>query len=237
MIASSLIGLPFQALIGDRIISICSVSNLWWPQAKALYIAIRAQRVNSVVAGVLYIVPPGREPIFLLSSQYHIVLIWLFIRLRLPASINSVYFLWWPPSGTYMFGYKWNSFFLSVCTIDVYVCTFLGNEISINLTSLVSESCVWKLYRFPSKKVGLQHQSGIRHNNGCVSGWWYHQILLVASYRSQKSRLFVSITTMEPMLCEYLVHYGLKVVFDCMHARLSLSKSSLCRIIWKHWAH
>ena len=50
-------------------------------------------------------------------------------------------------------------------------------------------------------------------------GWFVHHILSVSSYtRTPEKTVFVSITIMQSMMCvNNWVHYGLKVVFVCVH--------------------
>ena len=79
-----------------------------------------------------------------------------------------------------MFGYKWNSFFLSVCTIDVYVCTFLGNKISINQSinqcSTIENSVrMWRLPHDVQFSCAINQPLMAHH-------WRVHQCLLTSRF-------------------------------------------------------
>ena len=49
----------------------------------------------------------------------------------------------------------------------------------------------------------------------------YHNILSVASYRSQENRGFVSVTVQYMMCANNCIHHGLQVVFVYLHIALS----------------
>ena len=52
--------------------------------------------------------------------------------------------------------------------------------------------------------------------------WLYHQILTAISYICWESWVFVPISTLQCMMCtNNRLHYGLKVVFVCLHITLS----------------